>query len=200
MNSAQGKRLSCESALRILAEFRRDNEIIVTNQMSARLWPEYSQHALDFVYLSSTMGGAIPLGLGLALARPDHEVTVVSGDGSLLMNLGCLITVVASQATNFSIVLLDNGLYEVTGGQKTAGHVAACDYAAMASAAMFSSVHKISNIDDFGNSLRQRSSLPGPHFYTLSVSQVATTTRRHTSAKVDKELARFRSLFSGSSQ
>ena len=44
---------------------------------------------------------------------------VVSGDGSLLMSLGSLVTVVGAGATNLSIVLLDNGIYEVTGGQKT---------------------------------------------------------------------------------
>src|SRR5688572_9667396 len=92
--------MSCENALQVLADSRRDHEIVISNQMSARLWPHLSHHPLDLNYLSSTMGGAVPLGLGLALSRPDCEVIVLSGDGSLLMNLGCLATATASGATN----------------------------------------------------------------------------------------------------
>src|SRR5688572_30706689 len=106
--------MSCEEALSVLSTSRRENQIVISNQTSARLWPLRSNHPFDFNYLSSTMGGAVPLGLGLAIARPDCEVVVLSGDGSLLMSLGCLISILASGVTNFTIVLLDNGSYEVT--------------------------------------------------------------------------------------
>jgi sulfopyruvate decarboxylase subunit beta len=121
MDSGLDSGMDVVEALRVLAEVRTDRQVVISNQMSARLWPALSQHPLDFNYLSSTMGGAIPLGLGLALARPELEVIVLSGDGSLLMNLGCLVTVVGSGATNLTVILLDNGIYEVTGGQRTPG-------------------------------------------------------------------------------
>ncbi|MCA9271116.1 MAG: hypothetical protein KDA41_21690, partial [Planctomycetales bacterium] len=111
-------RMKVETALEILAAQRGEDQIVVSNQGSARLWPRISQRPLDFNYNPSTMGGAVPLGLGLALADPRREVTVLSGDGSLLMSLGSLVSVVDSGAENISIVLLDNGLYEVTGGQR----------------------------------------------------------------------------------
>src|SRR3954469_590197 len=78
------------AALQVLIDLRRDDQVVVTNQASARIWPKLSQRALDLHYNPSTMGGAIPLALGLAIAQPDRQVLVVSGDGALLMNLGSL--------------------------------------------------------------------------------------------------------------
>ena len=75
---------------------------------------------LDFAYIPSSMGQGIALGLGLALARPHRGVIAIMGDGSLLMNLGALVTV-ANHSAPLHVVLIDNGLYEVTGGQPVAG-------------------------------------------------------------------------------
>src|SRR5439155_17136250 len=92
--------MSVIDALQVLVELRGDDQIVITNQASARIWPKLADHPLDFHYNPSAMGGAIPLGLGLALAQPQRHVLVISGDGSLLMNLGSLITVAASGASN----------------------------------------------------------------------------------------------------
>ena len=134
------RRMNVTAALEVLARARTDRHIVVTNQGSARVWPQIANHPLDFHYVPSTMGGAIPFALGLALAKPDYGVIVVSGDGSLLMSLGCLVTVAASQAANISIVLIDNGVYEVTGGQKTPASTTDVDYAGLARAAGFPNV------------------------------------------------------------
>ena len=74
----------------------RTNQIVVTSMGTAREWPRFSNHPLDFHYVPSSMGQVTSIGLGLALARPDREVIVFTGDGSLLMNLGCLVTIAAS--------------------------------------------------------------------------------------------------------
>src|SRR5262245_33603291 len=113
-------RMPLLAALQVLHELRRD-EIVVTTMGSAREWPKLGEHPLDFQYLPSAMGHAPMLGLGLALAQPSREVIAFNGDGGMLMSLGCLVTVAASGATNITVVVLDNGLYEVTGGQRTAG-------------------------------------------------------------------------------
>jgi thiamine pyrophosphate-dependent acetolactate synthase large subunit-like protein len=68
-------------------------------------------------YLWGAMGGAASMGLGLALARPDLPVLVLTGDGEMLMGLGSLATIGARKPRNLSIVVLDNGLYAETGGQ-----------------------------------------------------------------------------------
>jgi len=62
------------------------------------------------------MGNVIPLGVGIAAARPALRVVCLEGDGSLLMNLGCLATV-RRYGGRLQIVVVDNGCYESTGGQ-----------------------------------------------------------------------------------
>jgi thiamine pyrophosphate-dependent acetolactate synthase large subunit-like protein len=70
-------------------------------------------------YLWGAMGGAAPLGLGLALAQPDTSVVVVTGDGELLMGIGSLGTIGAKRPKNLTVVVLDNGHYGETGMQRS---------------------------------------------------------------------------------
>ena len=84
-------------------------------------------------YLWGAMGGAAMVGLGLALARPDRRVAVITGDGEMLMGLGSLATVGVQRPANLAIVVFDNGLYGETGSQ--ASHAGAgVDLAAVARA------------------------------------------------------------------
>ncbi len=69
--------------------------------------------------MAGAMGGACMIGLGLALARPDRRVLVVTGDGELLMNLGSLATIAVLNPPNLSIICVDNGHYGETGYQKS---------------------------------------------------------------------------------
>ncbi|MDH4390408.1 MAG: thiamine pyrophosphate-dependent enzyme [Aquabacterium sp.] len=70
-------------------------------------------------YLWGAMGGATPLGLGLALAQPQQSVVVITGDGELLMGIGSLATVAVKQPKNLTIVVLDNGHFGETGMQRS---------------------------------------------------------------------------------
>lgn len=70
-------------------------------------------------YMLGSMGLAVPIGLGVALAQPARRVFVLEGDGSLLMQLGSLGTVAAAAPGNLAIVAFDNGMYHITGKQKT---------------------------------------------------------------------------------
>ncbi len=150
----------------------RTNQIVVTTMASAREWPRMSDHPLDFHYIPSAMGQSPSLALGLALAQPKREVIAFTGDGSLLMNLGCLVTLAASGAKNVTLILLDNGVYEVTGGQKTAGSVARADFAALATAAGIESVASFDDLIDWQNGAATVLNLPGPRFIWLSVEPV----------------------------
>src|SRR5262245_58202297 len=69
--------------------------------------------------MAGAMGGAAMIGLGLALARPDKRVLVVTGDGELLMNVGSLATIAVLNPPNLAIVCVDNGHYGETGYQKS---------------------------------------------------------------------------------
>jgi thiamine pyrophosphate-dependent acetolactate synthase large subunit-like protein len=70
-------------------------------------------------YMLGSMGLAVPIGMGVALAQPHRKVIALEGDGSILMQLGSLATVAARGQKNLAIVIMDNGAYQITGGQKT---------------------------------------------------------------------------------
>lgn len=69
------------------------------------------------LYLWGGMGGAVMIGLGLALAQPALPVLVITGDGEMLMGMGGLATVGLQQPKNLSVLVLDNEAYGETGGQ-----------------------------------------------------------------------------------
>ena len=71
-------------------------------------------------YMLGSMGLAVPIAMGVALAQPARIVFALEGDGSILMQLGCLATVATQQVKNLCIIIVDNGIYQITGGQTTA--------------------------------------------------------------------------------
>jgi thiamine pyrophosphate-dependent acetolactate synthase large subunit-like protein len=71
-------------------------------------------------YMLGSMGLAAPIAFGVALAQPQRRVFALEGDGSLLMQLGCLATIANVAPKNLTIIIWDNGLYQITGSQKTA--------------------------------------------------------------------------------
>jgi thiamine pyrophosphate-dependent acetolactate synthase large subunit-like protein len=71
-------------------------------------------------YMLGSMGLAIPIALGVALAQPKRRVVALEGDGSLLMQLGALATIGTLQPKNLVIVVMDNQTYQITGSQPTA--------------------------------------------------------------------------------
>jgi thiamine pyrophosphate-dependent acetolactate synthase large subunit-like protein len=177
------------AALHVLIDIRQDDQVVVTNQASARVWPKLSRHALDFHYNPSTMGGAIPLALGLAMAQPGRHVVVVSGDGALLMNLGSLVTVVGSGVTNLTVVALDNRLYEVTGGQGTPAAGTAMDFAGIARAAGFPSVESFDDLADWRSRAKETLSLVGPRFISLRVDRTPSEYLKFPTPPIAEQLA-----------
>jgi thiamine pyrophosphate-dependent acetolactate synthase large subunit-like protein len=169
MSTLENNAMPVVDALQVLADLCGDDQVVVTNQGSARIWPKLRRRSLDFHYNPSTMSGAIPLALGLAIAQPQREVLAISGDGSLLMSLGSLVTVVGSGSTNLTVVLLDNGLYEVTGGQETPAARAAVDYTGLARAAGFPSTAEFRDLTDWQSHASEVLALPGPRFVRLVV-------------------------------
>jgi thiamine pyrophosphate-dependent acetolactate synthase large subunit-like protein len=71
-------------------------------------------------YMLGSMGLAVPIALGVAIAQPGRKVFALEGDGSILMQLGSLSTVAARGQKNLCVVIMDNGAYQITGGQATA--------------------------------------------------------------------------------
>jgi thiamine pyrophosphate-dependent acetolactate synthase large subunit-like protein len=158
--------MSQRDALEILALHRGDR-IVITTMSAVGIWPELSDTPMDFNYIPSAMGQGPPLGLGLALAQPDRGVIVVNGDGCMLMNLGTLVTIGCHPA-NLFVVVLDNGIYEITGGQPTAGS-GRVDYAGLARAAGIQRVYAFDAYADWRSGAPETLSADGPVFIWLKV-------------------------------
>ncbi len=125
--------------------------------------------------LSGAMGKASSLGLGLALAQPDKKVFVLDGDGSLLMNLGALVTMANKAPTNLLHFLFNNGVYAVTGGQPIPG-AEQTDWDGMARAAGYASVFSFDNLEDLTTGMDEVLKAQGPVFVHLQVEpQVENT-------------------------
>src|SRR5258708_8243597 len=77
-------------------------------------------HRAQNFYMLGSMGLACPIALGVALAQPERGVIALEGDGSLLMSLGCLATIATVKPRNLTIIVWDNGIYQITGKQPTA--------------------------------------------------------------------------------
>jgi thiamine pyrophosphate-dependent acetolactate synthase large subunit-like protein len=77
-------------------------------------------HRPQNFYMLGSMGLACPIALGVALAQPERGVIALEGDGSILMALGCLTTIGMVKPRNLTIIIMDNGIYQITGKQATA--------------------------------------------------------------------------------
>ncbi|HWB08514.1 MAG TPA: thiamine pyrophosphate-dependent enzyme [Pirellulales bacterium] len=182
--------------MEVVASLRRE-EIVVTTMGSAREWPKLSRHLLDFHYLPSAMGQAPTLGLGLALAQPSREVIVFNGDGCMLMNLGCLVTLAASGATNLTLIVLENGIYEVTGGQSTAAGALArdavgVDFAALARASGIPNAFDFDDLDRWRQQAADVLRSPGPRFVCLHVAPVGADFQLPAMLSITDRIAKFR--------
>ena len=105
-------------------------------------------HRPNFFYLQHAMGLASSVGLGIALARPELDVVVFDGDGSLLMNLGGLTTLARYRPKNLVHVVFDNESLLSVGGFPTATSTGS-DLAAIASAAGVPHTATVRDLDAF---------------------------------------------------
>jgi thiamine pyrophosphate-dependent acetolactate synthase large subunit-like protein len=136
-------------------------------------------HRPQNFYMLGSMGLAIPIALGVALAQPGRHVVALEGDGSLLMQLGCLATVAALKPTNLTIVIMDNGLYQITGGQKTPA-AGTADYVALARAAGLAKCAWAADEEDFERLIDEALAEGGPMFIAARIDDqpgVGTTDR-----------------------
>src|SRR6202020_2273938 len=103
---------------RMVALLRHDEAVVGgIGYTNFDLWA-VGQRPQNF-YMLGSMGLAVPVGMGVALAQPKRKVIALEGDGSILMQLGSLATVAARGQKNLAIVIMDNGAYQITGGQQT---------------------------------------------------------------------------------
>ena len=180
MTSHTGMEL--KAALQELRARRHDRDVVITTMGPAREWMALGpSHPLDLVLVPSAMGHATSWGLGLALARPDRRIIVVNGDGSMLMNLGSLVTIMAERPPNLLVIVCDNGGYEVTGAQPTPGSAAGrvgadrADLTAIARGAGFEKVAHCQSLESWIRTLPEVLDQRGPSFVVLDIRLIPET-------------------------
>jgi len=154
--------------LEALARRLTDDEIVVATYSTASEWVEMSDRALNY-YSFGAMGLASSHGLGLALGRPERRVLVLDGDGSLLMNLGTLVTIGAAQPKNLVHFVWCNGSYEANGGHPLPNQQV--DFCAMAKAGGIRNVRRIEKLEDFEAQLPAILTEEGPVFVEMVIEQ-----------------------------
>ena len=155
-----------ELAARLLAD---PGDLLVVAGLGSTAWDVTAagDRALNFP-LWGAMGGAAMIGLGLALARPERRVLVVTGDGELLMGLGSLATIAAQRPANLALVVFDNERYGETGMQAT--HTAhGVDLAGVAAACGFPITGSVREDGEVEAALAAVRTAPGPVLYVFKV-------------------------------
>ncbi len=183
-------------AVKLLDSKREDSVFVATmnaNNVNFGLPSVTSNEDLDFP-LSGAMGKASSLGLGLALAQPQRKIMVLDGDGSLLMNLGAMVTLTSKAPKNVYHFLFDNGVYAVTGGQPVPG-AGKADWADMARAAGYAATFDFDNIEDLATGIDEVLATTGPVFVRLAITPEIENTPVQFRARASRSvLTAFRDL------
>ncbi|MAG33682.1 MAG: thiamine pyrophosphate-binding protein [Deltaproteobacteria bacterium] len=141
------------------------DQIIVPVMSAIKGWNELPK----YFYWCTAMGYGSSVGLGLALARPERKVIVLDGDGSLLMNLGSLVTIAGLSPPNLIHIVFENGLYELPGAIPLPGRGKA-SLSGMARAAGIESIHEYDEIGGFKAGLVSLLCEEGPTFVSAKVA------------------------------
>ena len=158
-----------DDCFRALARHLND-EIVLPVYSSAFDWLEIAPRALNY-YAFGAMGLGSSHALGLALGRPDKRVIVLDGDGSLLMNLGTLVTIGAAAPKNLVHFLCRNGTYEANGGHPIPQRDV--DFSGLAQAAGYAQTLDFRELGNFEAALPRLLTQDGPIFATLHIEKGA---------------------------
>jgi thiamine pyrophosphate-dependent acetolactate synthase large subunit-like protein len=140
-------------------------------------------------YMLGSMGLAVPIAMGVALAQPTRRVFALEGDGSLLMQLGCLSTIAAQGVKNLCVILWDNGIYQITGGQGTPAAAARTDMVAIARASGIANAAWAADEAEFDALVARALSTDGPHLIGVKTDSEPGRTQ------TDRDPIRFRESF-----
>jgi sulfopyruvate decarboxylase subunit beta len=155
-----------DECLKVLAR-HRTSEIVVAVWKAAHEWIHIGPSDLNYTFVGA-MGQASSHALGLALSRPDKRVIVLDGDGSLLMNLGSLVTIANAAPRNLIHCLCQNGVYETNGSVAIPG-AGRVSFTGLAREAGYAKVHEISTLEDWERELTRILKEEGPIFVNLKV-------------------------------
>ena len=141
---------------RLVAKLKHEEAVIGgIGNTNFDLWA--AGHRPQNFYMLGSMG----LGFPIALAQPQRRVFGLEGDGSLLMQMGCLATIATLKPKNLTMIVMDNGIYQITGAQPTPA-AAVADIVAIAIASGLSNSVWAADEEDFERLIDQSLSASGP--------------------------------------
>jgi thiamine pyrophosphate-dependent acetolactate synthase large subunit-like protein len=163
---------------RLVAKLKNEEAVVGgIGNTNFDLWA--AGHRPQNFYMLGSMGLAFPIALGVALAQPERRVFALEGDGSLLMQLGSLSTIATLAPQNLTMVVMDNGIYQITGAQPTPA-AAVSDIVAIAVASGLANSAWAADEEDFERLIDQSLSAPGPTLIGVRIDDKpgTGTTRR----------------------
>ena len=158
-----------EECFEVLHRLRGEGTVMVTTMAAAAPWARLSRTPLDFPSVGGAMGHAADFAMGVALAQPHRQVWVLNGDGSMLMNLGTLVTICHTPAPNLVLFVLQNDHFEVTGNQPIPG-AGKISMVQMAQGAGFPQAHDFHDTSDLAARLAEILRQSGPTFVNLRIA------------------------------
>ena len=146
----------------------RGDCVVVPAMTPQRYWESVTVRPELDLPIFGGMGKASSVALGLAISRPDRRIVILDGDGSLLMNLGSLVTIADQQPKNLVHIVFQDGVYFCPGAQVVPGKDAT-DLTGMAKSAGIKDATTFDDLEEFVINLPDILERPGPVFVSLKV-------------------------------
>src|SRR5216684_824911 len=166
-DASVNRRVKTNECMKVLARHRGDAIVVCALGMAANEWWAVTQSE-DSFYMHGGMGFAASFALGLATALPHVPVWVLNSDGSLSMNLGCLLTEAGQQPANLKHFVVDNQRYQTVDTMPMVNQDNS-DYAMIAKGAGIRQVVTVDNLADLETKTPGIVAAPGPYFIRLRV-------------------------------
>jgi sulfopyruvate decarboxylase subunit beta len=154
-------------AIQVIAAHRGNAVAVCALGMASNEWWQATKSE-DTFYMHGAMGFAASFALGFALMAPDVPVFLLNADGSLCMNLGCLLTEAQQAPANLKHFVVDNQVYQTVSAVSMVNR-GLTDYAGIARAAGIPRTLTIDNVPDLKKAMPQIVASPGPYFIVLRV-------------------------------
>jgi len=181
-------------AIKIICDFIKKESIVIspTGDISREFF--ILRDSPQNFYMMGSMGLTSSIGFGLALCLPKKRIIVIEGDGSILMNMGSLATIGHYLPANLIHIILDNEIYESTGGQSSVSNTANLDQ--VAKSVGYRIVRKVRTEKKLRESLREiKSSTKGPIFILVKIERGGISERiprvSHTPEEITKYFQKF---------
>lgn len=176
-------------AIRLIKDRAKDAVLIATTGYTSRELFAEGDGPENF-YMQGSMGHASALALGVALAKPERTVVVLDGDGAALMHMGTMSVIGDQAPANLVHVVLDNGVHESTGGQRTTS--GSISFPAVAEAAGYRHVRQCATLGELDAYLRTAFESAGPHLCTVRTRMRSGVMPPRATSALSAELIRER--------